>query len=123
VDGRSGDKVDSIRFVTSTGRVYGAFGGGGGGPWEYETRIHGGLKRQIVGLSGMSGALLDRIEVRDAYPACGHLACATGGAMVSSCDPCVARICAADSFCCSTSWDGICAGEVASVCGLTCQTQ
>jgi hypothetical protein len=33
----------------------------------------------------------------------------------------VDRICAVDSYCCSVSWDGICVGEVASVCGMNCQ--
>jgi hypothetical protein len=53
-------------------------------------------------------------------PACGHLLCVAGAALVNGCHPCVTQICAADAFCCSNSWDGVCVGEVASVCGLTC---
>jgi hypothetical protein len=52
--------------------------------------------------------------------ACGHDPCATGTKLVAACDPCVSSICAADSYCCATSWDSICVGEVKSVCGKTC---
>ena len=51
---------------------------------------------------------------------CSHSDCTTGGKLVATCDPCVQKICAADSFCCSTSWDSVCVGEVKSVCGQTC---
>jgi len=32
----------------------------------------------------------------------------------------LAQICAVDPYCCNNSWDAICVGEVASVCGGTC---
>jgi hypothetical protein len=51
---------------------------------------------------------------------CSHEICSTGGALVSGCQQCVTQICAADSFCCSTSWDSICVGEVASICSISC---
>jgi Subtilase family len=53
-------------------------------------------------------------------PTCSHLLCNTGVALTSGCNTCATSICAADSFCCSTSWDSICVGEVSSVCHLTC---
>jgi hypothetical protein len=44
---------------------------------------------------------------------------------VNSCDStkanCVAAICAADSFCCTTSWDNVCVNEVDTVCGKNCE--
>jgi hypothetical protein len=51
---------------------------------------------------------------------CEHDKCVQGVALESDCDPCVAQICAADSFCCNTFWDSLCVGEVSSVCGLSC---
>ncbi len=51
---------------------------------------------------------------------CAHLLCVTGAALTSGCDPCVTTICAVDPYCCSTSWDSICVGRVATNCGLTC---
>lgn len=51
---------------------------------------------------------------------CAHDKCALGEKLAASCDPCVAQICAADSFCCQSSWDGYCVEEVASICGLSC---
>lgn len=51
---------------------------------------------------------------------CTHSTCATGSKLVSSCDPCAAKICAEDPYCCSTAWDGQCVSEVASICKLTC---
>ncbi len=51
---------------------------------------------------------------------CAHSPCVTGEALNSGCDSCVASICKADPFCCDSSWDGLCVGQVDSVCGLTC---
>jgi subtilisin-like proprotein convertase family protein len=57
---------------------------------------------------------------------CAHTPCTTGVALVNECDvpplgsSCVTQVCTADAFCCSTSWDPICVGEVTSVCGLSC---
>ena len=51
---------------------------------------------------------------------CSHPICDTGSKLTTSCDPCAAKICASDTFCCSSSWDSVCLGEVASICGETC---
>jgi hypothetical protein len=51
---------------------------------------------------------------------CDHPICSTGGTLTASCDSCAAQICAADSFCCKTSWDSVCVGEVQSICGESC---
>ncbi len=53
-------------------------------------------------------------------PSCAHLVCTTGVALAAGCHGCVTQICNVDPFCCNTSWDGICVGEVNSVCGLVC---
>jgi hypothetical protein len=51
---------------------------------------------------------------------CSHPICSSGGHLTSGCDPCATKICAADSYCCSTAWDSICVGEVSSICGQSC---
>jgi hypothetical protein len=52
---------------------------------------------------------------------CEHDKCTSGLALPSDTSSCVSSICTADSFCCSTSWDSLCVGEVRTVCGsLTC---
>jgi len=55
---------------------------------------------------------------------CGHTLCTTGAALTAGCDSnfgdCVTQICAVDSFCCGTNWDGLCVARVSSVCGLNC---
>ncbi len=51
---------------------------------------------------------------------CAHPICSTGASLTGSCDSCAASICTADSYCCTTAWDSICVGEVASVCGQSC---
>lgn len=58
------------------------------------------------------------VEQDLAETTCGHSICETGPAVSSTCDTCVVNICSRDPFCCTTSWDGICVGEVSSVCGL-----
>lgn len=51
---------------------------------------------------------------------CSHAICTTGIKLVSSCDPCATKICAADSYCCNTQWDSQCKSEVTSICGKSC---
>ncbi|APR74861.1 Hypothetical protein A7982_00207 [Minicystis rosea] len=51
---------------------------------------------------------------------CSHDICSSGTKLTSTCDPCAQAICAQDAYCCSTSWDTQCMGEVASICGKTC---
>ena len=51
---------------------------------------------------------------------CAHSQCSSGAKLVGGCTSCVSSICAADSFCCASSWDSICVSEVASVCKLSC---
>jgi hypothetical protein len=52
---------------------------------------------------------------------CGHDPCRTGSTLGPSCGACVELICNLDNFCCTSEWDGICVGEVNSMCGLSCQ--
>ncbi|MBK8254120.1 MAG: matrixin family metalloprotease [Polyangiaceae bacterium] len=53
---------------------------------------------------------------------CAHSLCTTGAKLTSGCDAngVVAAICAADAYCCTTGWDSICVGEVASIAGKNC---
>ena len=51
---------------------------------------------------------------------CAHDICTSGKKLTKSCDPCVTKICTADSYCCSTSWDSTCVDEVTDICGQTC---
>jgi hypothetical protein len=51
---------------------------------------------------------------------CSHELCSTGAKLTASCDPCVKKVCAADSYCCKTKWDSSCVSEVASLCKQTC---
>ncbi|MSQ82088.1 MAG: hypothetical protein EXR77_04110 [Myxococcales bacterium] len=36
------------------------------------------------------------------------------------CDPCVEALCKADEYCCTTAWDDVCIGEVATICKKQC---
>ncbi|HEU4538213.1 MAG TPA: hypothetical protein VFS00_29025, partial [Polyangiaceae bacterium] len=50
---------------------------------------------------------------------CAHTVCVQGGALRAGCDGdvnCVARVCAADSFCCSAQWDEQCVTEASLGC-------
>lgn len=51
---------------------------------------------------------------------CAHAICSTGAKLAKTCDACVTSVCARDAYCCSTSWDSTCVGEVATVCGQSC---
>jgi extracellular elastinolytic metalloproteinase len=52
---------------------------------------------------------------------CAHDKCVRGVALNAACDPCVARIIRADSYCGRVMWDSTCVRRVRTVCGLTCQ--
>lgn len=43
--------------------------------------------------------------------------CVSGPAMPTGCDPCVDAIANVDPYCVTNFWDGLCVGEVQSVCG------
>ncbi|ORY47219.1 hypothetical protein BCR33DRAFT_848615 [Rhizoclosmatium globosum] len=60
------------------------------------------------------------VKTTTAATTCAHSKCVTGVALRSSCDACVSKIVAQDSYCGSTSWDSVCVGEVKSICGITC---
>jgi hypothetical protein len=49
-----------------------------------------------------------------------HGLCNVGNKLATHMDPCVASICAVDSFCCNTGWDALCVSKVQSVCGRSC---
>lgn len=54
---------------------------------------------------------------------CAHDPCSAGPdgtPLDAGCDPCVAAVCAADTYCCNNDWDGICVGEVGTLCGVQC---
>lgn len=53
--------------------------------------------------------------------ACTHPICTAGTKLNAACDSCAQKVCAADSYCCNTGWDGTCVGEVTSICGATCK--
>lgn len=51
---------------------------------------------------------------------CDHSPCVAGTKLDPTCSPCVAQVCAFDSFCCNVAWDSICVNEAKTTCGLTC---
>jgi secreted trypsin-like serine protease len=53
---------------------------------------------------------------------CAHAICTAGTKLTSTCDSCATKVCASDSYCCSTAWDAQCVGEVSSICGKTCSS-
>ncbi|XXY49878.1 ADYC domain-containing protein [Sorangium sp. So ce269] len=75
--------------------------------------------------TGWDSACVDAVQSvcgsDECSPTCAHWKCATGERLAPDCDPCVARICVDDPFCCSTSWDSTCVAEVDSACGLSCR--
>ena len=54
VFGQSGSKIDRLGFITNWSRIYGPFGGCGGGPFTVSSCI-------VKGIFGRSGSNLDRI--------------------------------------------------------------
>lgn len=51
---------------------------------------------------------------------CAHSICTDGDKLDPGCNPCAAAVCTVDDYCCNAGWDGICVGEVATICGIVC---
>ncbi len=51
---------------------------------------------------------------------CAHDICAQGDKLDPTCDPCVQKVCAADSYCCNNKWDASCTQKVVSLCNKKC---
>jgi len=47
---------------------------------------------------------------------CEHPPCATGPALEDHCSPCVIDVCAADPYCCATTWDALCVATARELC-------
>jgi hypothetical protein len=66
----------------------------------------------------------DSICVDEAAAECGqatcHDPCTTGDPMGASCGTCEGDVCAADPYCCNTSWDAACVAAAETECGLSC---
>ena len=62
------------------------------------------------------GAVEQRLEP----VTCEHALCKAGAKLSAACDPCAAKLCESDPYCCAESWDATCVGEVASICGQSC---
>jgi hypothetical protein len=52
---------------------------------------------------------------------CAHDLCEPGAPLEPTCDSCVTEVCAADPYCCDTSWDRYCVEGAEELCGLECE--
>ncbi|MCC6644269.1 MAG: hypothetical protein IT374_01690 [Polyangiaceae bacterium] len=106
--GASGASAGKASAGSSSGGTSGGdpFGGGGSAGTPGGGASAGGDPSGGGGSAGASGG---------AGP-CGSL-CKVGGPKDASCDPCVAKVCAAEPSCCSTEWNAYCAGRAAEECG------
>ena len=100
---------------TGLGTVNGAklSGGGAGGAGS-------GTGTSSTTGSGTSASSTSATTGSAGGSTCTHPICSASVKLTQACDPCAASVCTADSYCCTTKWDSICVGEVASVCGQTC---
>lgn len=92
--------------------------------WTSSDVRDGSVNLVVTNAGGFASGTCNVIVTENPDPPV-HGLCETGPrsaplAAISS--QCVADICAIDSYCCTTSWDSVCVGEVRSVCGsLICQ--
>jgi alpha-tubulin suppressor-like RCC1 family protein len=70
--------------------------------------------RNATGALG-DGTTTDRWKPTSTADLCVHSVGTFGAALSSTCSDLVAQICAADPYCCNTSWDGICINEVLTI--------
>ncbi len=89
-------------------------------PDPQTTDVGAGAGPASVGSGGMTGA------GGMSAGTCSHDLCAPGPVLDVNCDPCVTKLCKGiDPWCCdamnkAASWDSMCVGEIAAVCGKSC---
>lgn len=122
--------------------LYGAVGGGGGTPPP--TCAHDKCATGVALSASACGSVVAAVCAADSYccttgwdstcvnevysfgnsaacaGTCAHAPCTSGAKLTSGCHPVVATVCASDAYCCNTSWDSVCVGEVASIAGKNC---
>ncbi|HEX9105257.1 MAG TPA: hypothetical protein VF997_23765, partial [Polyangia bacterium] len=47
---------------------------------------------------------------------CAHDECSSGAKLTKGCSACVTAVCNKDPYCCSTTWDSFCIGDVNTYC-------
>jgi hypothetical protein len=51
---------------------------------------------------------------------CPHDVCSVGDPLATACNTCSSKVCACDSYCCTTQWDQVCVNEAVGLCGQSC---
>jgi hypothetical protein len=125
----SGTGVRTSTASVSSGWALIGYGGqseytSGSGRMLFRTGINGTNPRSVSAQSKDQGGSSTG-TVRSAWSQARHRAnshglCNPGGPLVANMDPCVASICAVDSFCCNSLWDPQCVNQVGTVCGKSC---
>ena len=124
-----------LALATATFAACGGTGGGGGSASSSSTSTSSSSTTGATGGAGAGGAPASSSSSSSASTAassstsstsassgtpCAHPICMSSGHLMPACDPCVTKLCQADPYCCMTTWDPNCIGEVKSICGVTC---
>jgi hypothetical protein len=141
---QKGDLVLTQKDKDGAAALYGAPGGGGGGGAvcahdecvtgsKLDAAACGSVVQSVCAANAaccttswdsacVSAVLTVGNSVACATGSCAHALCTTGSKLTKGCDTggVVTAICNADPYCCTTAWDSICVGEVASIAGKTC---
>lgn len=107
-------------FAFGTHQIVAVNSGAGGGT-EVLARVDlvaSWIEQQVAAHGGPGGS--GGGSTPPPAPTCAHALCSQGARLTASCDPCVATVCTADSYCCSTAWDSLCVRESAQLCGRGC---
>ncbi|MBK8237755.1 MAG: hypothetical protein IPK74_19665 [Deltaproteobacteria bacterium] len=136
----AGDYGVCVPCPTLLNDCTGGGGGGGGGSCDHDVCTAGGPLTPECGSCAATICNLDDFCCSNSWDdvcvghveencagGCGgggggncHDQCEAGAAMNASCSACVSSICAADPFCCQTSWDDTCVSEVDTFCDGQC---
>lgn len=95
---------------------------GGGGTCPIVPTGSGGLPPSEVEPceSGLDCQMNQRCTDVATATSCAHSKCLPGASLVSSCDTCVAKVCAANASCCSSAWTQQCVDQVEKLCDVEC---
>jgi len=90
-----------------------------GASWD-DTEVTAGntfyYQVQAVGTNSRCASATSACVAVTPVAPCEHSPCATGPALADHCSPCVIDVCAADPYCCASSWDALCVATARELC-------
>lgn len=109
------DGTEGLKECLREGTGYAECRQASGAACPLPTSDNGSSSSGMGGFAGTGGS-----GVGAGTTGCVHDVCSTGAPLSASCGMCEAAVCAADDYCCTNQWDGVCVGLADDECDNVC---